>query len=129
MARVVHFEIQAEDPERAAVFYTAVFGWEIMRWNGPQDYWLITTGQSPEPGIDGAIMRRRGGPPLEGQPMNGFVNTMDVASVDEVSKLVLEKGGKIVVPKTSVPDVGWLVYCKDTEGNIFGLMENDTSTK
>ena len=61
--------------------------------------------------------------------MNGFVNTMDVASVDEVSRRVLEEGGKIVVPKTPVPVVGWLVYCKDTEGNIFGMMQNDPMAK
>lgn len=35
----------------------------------------------------------------------------------------------MLVPKTAAPGVGWLAYCKDTEGNIFGLMENDPSAE
>ena len=43
MSRVVHFEIHAENPERAVRFYTAVFGWTITKWDGPFDYWLVST--------------------------------------------------------------------------------------
>ena len=65
MARVVHFELAADDPERAAKFYEGVFGWQIQKWDGPQDYWLATTGPKDTPGIDGAIMRRH---PVPSQP-------------------------------------------------------------
>ena len=58
MSRVNHFEINADDPERAAKFYANVCGWKIDKWKGPIEYWLVTTGESDEPGIDGAIMRR-----------------------------------------------------------------------
>jgi len=34
--------------------YQKVFGWEINTWHGPEDYWLIMTGERGEPGIDGA---------------------------------------------------------------------------
>jgi len=54
MTRVVHFEIHADDPERAAAFYRSVFGWEIRKWDGPFDYWLVMTGPREEMGIDGA---------------------------------------------------------------------------
>jgi catechol 2,3-dioxygenase-like lactoylglutathione lyase family enzyme len=59
MPRVVHFEISVDDPERAIRFYSDVFGWKIEKWEGPMDYWLITTGPENEPGIDGALIRRQ----------------------------------------------------------------------
>ncbi|HPT75026.1 MAG TPA: VOC family protein, partial [Methanomassiliicoccaceae archaeon] len=55
MPRVIHFEIPAEDPERAVEFYKKVFGWKIDKWEGPIDYWLVMTGENDEPGINGAI--------------------------------------------------------------------------
>src|SRR3972149_5570591 len=63
MPRVIHFEIAADDPERAVAFYRKVFGWEIQKWEGPMEYWVITTGPKEEPGIDGGLGRRRQGPP------------------------------------------------------------------
>ena len=41
MPRVVHFEIQAEDPDRAIRFYRSLFAWQFSKWEGPMDYWLI----------------------------------------------------------------------------------------
>jgi predicted enzyme related to lactoylglutathione lyase len=29
----------------------------------------------------------------------------------------------------AIPGVGWLCYFKDTEGNIFGMMQNDPAAK
>jgi predicted enzyme related to lactoylglutathione lyase len=58
MSRVIWFEIPADDPERAAKFYEDVFGWEVEKWEGPFDYWLIKTGPEEEPGIHGAIMTK-----------------------------------------------------------------------
>jgi hypothetical protein len=34
-------------------------------------------------------------------------------------------GGKVVLPTMPIPGVGWLAYCSDTEGNIFGMMQAD----
>jgi hypothetical protein len=50
------FEIPADDPGRAAKFYDDVFGWKVKKWDGPVDYWLVTTGEDEEPGINGAII-------------------------------------------------------------------------
>lgn len=58
MTRVIHFEIASDNPERAAKFYKEVFDWKIEKWEGPVDYWLVTTGKENEPGINGAIMER-----------------------------------------------------------------------
>ena len=122
MPRVVHFEINADDPQRAAHFYTKVFGWNIQKWDGPMDYWLVMTGESAEPGIDGGIMQRE-------NPRATTVNTVDVPSVDDFIKKVKSNGGKVLVPKMAVPGVGYMAYCQDTEGNSFGLMENDPEAK
>lgn len=129
MARVVHFEIHADDPERAVAFYTAVFGWSLTKWEGPMDYWLITTGPDGAPGINGGLVRRRSAPPVPGQAVNAYVCTIDVDALDEMMKLVCAKGGAIVVEKMAVPGVGWLAYATDTEGNLFGMMQSDPGAK
>jgi len=121
MPRVVHFEINADDPARAVKFYEAVFGWKISKWEGPIDYWLITAGEEDEPGIDGAIMAR--------MEQETTINTIDVPSVDEFVSKIAGAGGKVVVPKTAIPGVGYHSYCADTEGNLFGIMEADTSAQ
>ena len=123
MERPVHFEITADNPERAVKFYTKVFGWEIKKWEGPIEYWMVMTGPKEQPGIDGGLMRRS--PPIT----TGTVNTVGVASLDESIKKVVDSGGKVVRPKSAVPGVGWFAYCADTEGNIFGMMQPDTSAK
>ena len=123
MPRVVHFEIHADDPQRAVDFYQSVFGWQIQKWDGPEDYWLVTTGKAPEPGIDGAILKRMG--PINGDAVIAYVCTVDVHSVDDAIEKITSHGGTIVLPKMAVPGVGWLVYAKDTEGNIFGSMQSD----
>jgi predicted enzyme related to lactoylglutathione lyase len=123
MPRVVHFEIHSENPERAIRFYQDIFGWEFNKWSGTQDYWLIKTGPDDQPGIDGGLMRRQG--QIDGQAVIAYVCTVDVPSVDDLTRKVTQGGGQVVVPKMPVPGVGWLAYCKDTEGNIFGVMQDD----
>jgi predicted enzyme related to lactoylglutathione lyase len=127
MLRVVHFEIHAENPERAIRFYEAVLGWTFKKWDGPQDYWMITTGPQDQPGINGGLVRRMG--TLSGDAVIAYVCTVDVPSVDQYTQKAVQAGGQVVVPKMSIPGVGWLVYCKDTEGNIFGIIQMDRSVK
>lgn len=123
MPRVVHFEIDAVKPEGAMKFYEKVFGWKFQKWEGPTEYWLITAGKEGEPGIDGGLGKRKAG------AGPATVNTIDVPSVDEFAEKVKRNGGTIVVTKHAVPGVGWLVYFKDPEGNLFGIMEADESAK
>jgi predicted enzyme related to lactoylglutathione lyase len=119
MPRIIHFELPADNPERAVEFYSKVFGWKMQKWEGPTEYWLISTGDAAQPGINGGLLRR---------PYPGAVtcNTLDVASVDEAVANVGKNGGKTVAPKMAIPGVGYLAYCSDTEGNIFGVMQADT---
>jgi uncharacterized protein len=125
MSRVVHFEIHADDPQRAVKFYSEVFGWQANNWGGPQEYWLVTTGPKTEPGIDGAILRRN--QRVTGEGVTAFVCTIDVPSVDETAAKITANGGKIALPKMAVSQIGWLIYGIDTEGNIFGALQSDPS--
>lgn len=122
MARVVHFEIHTDDPERAIKFYNSVFDWEIKKWDGPIDYWLVMTGSTDEPGIDGGISKRQ--IPSSGEGINSYVCTVDIDDIDKYIEKVEKNGGAIAVPKTEIPNVGIIVYCKDTEGNLFGMMQS-----
>ena len=124
MGRPVHFEIHAEQPERAAAFYGTLFGWSFQKWDGPMPYWLISTGDAPV-GINGGMVQRHGGAPTEGQPVNAYVITVDVESCDGAVELALAHGGSVALPKMPIPGIGWLAYLKDTEGNIFGVMQRD----
>ena len=122
MARPVHFEIDALDPERAAKFYEQVFGWKVEKWQGSTDYLLFTTGPAEEPGIDGAVGKREGEQP-------STVNTIGVESVDDALARITQYGGKVTSPKRPIPGIGYLAYCTDPEGVPFGLMQADPEAK
>ncbi len=129
MPRPIHFEIHASDPERAMSFYRALFGWEFTKWEGPMPYWLVRTGAEGTPGIDGGLLLRHGAAPAPGAPVSAFICTMDVADVDASVAQGTSLGGTVALPKMAVPGVGWLAYLLDTEGNIFGMMQNDPNAK
>lgn len=122
MPRVVHFEIFVENPERSTKFYSDVFGWKIKKWEGPIDYWLITTGPDEQSGINGGIAKRD-------NPSQSTINTIDVPSVDDFTDKITKAGGKIITPKMAIPGVGYMAYCQDTEGNTFGIMQEDPSAQ
>lgn len=122
MARVVHFEIPADNPERAVEFYKKAFGWQVQKWGGPTDYWMVSTGDAAEPGINGGILKRM-------HPGGSTVNTIGVTRLEDSIRAVEGAGGKIVAPKMPIPGIGWLAYAVDPEGNQFGLMQPDPSAK
>jgi predicted enzyme related to lactoylglutathione lyase len=129
MGRLVHFEIHAEDPARAAKFYGDLLGWTFQKWDGPMEYWMISSGPKEEPGIDGGLMKRHGPPPVDMQAVNAFVCTAYVENLDTKLEKLATLGGTMALPKMPVPGVGWLAYAKDTEGNIFGMMQADPNAK
>lgn len=126
MSRVVHFEIHAEDPQRAINFYANVFGWQFSQW-GDQPYWIIVTGPSDQPGINGGLLPRRG--QIDGQAVIAYVCTIDVASLDATIAAIEANHGILALPKMAMPGVGWLAYYKDTEGNVFGVMQADPQAR
>jgi predicted enzyme related to lactoylglutathione lyase len=119
---MIHFEIPADNPERAVKFYESAFGWKIEKWGGPMDYWMITTGPDSEPGINGAITDKTG-------PIKQTVNTLDVADLDAAADKVITAGGKRLSPNQTVPGIGYFAYFTDTEGNPFGMMQSDPDAK
>ena len=120
MPRPIHFEITAEDTERAARFYREALGWNLQKWDGPMEYWLITTGES-QPGIDGGLSRRTEG------DAPATTNTIGVDSLDDAMAAIRESGGEIIQERAPIPGVGWFAAFTDTEGNRFGLMQPDDS--
>ena len=127
MSRVIHFDIEADDPQRAAEFYTKVFGWKISKWEGnkwegPSDYMNISTGKSGEPGIDGGLMKK-----VTGRKSSSIAIGVD--SVDDATKRIESAGGEVVFPKTTVPGFGYIANFKDPEGNVISLMEKDGNAR
>ncbi|OAI42516.1 glyoxalase, partial [Verrucomicrobia bacterium SCGC AG-212-E04] len=96
---------------------------------GDQDYWLVMTGDNAVPGINGGLLPRRGEAPAEMAPVHGYVCTTDVDNLDAHLAKLPSCGGAVALPKMAIPTVGWLAYGKDTEGNIFGMMQADANAK
>ncbi|MFL6582986.1 MAG: VOC family protein [Chthoniobacterales bacterium] len=128
MPRVVHFEIHAGDPPRAIAFYEKLFGWEFIKFEGgPMAYWIIRTGDGP--GIDGGLHPRKGNGNADVDEVIAYVCTINVEKLDEYLDRATKLGASVCVAKMPIPRVGWLAYCKDTEGNIFGMLEpNENAT-
>jgi predicted enzyme related to lactoylglutathione lyase len=129
MSRVVHFEIHADNPERAVAFYKDLFDWTFTKWDGPMEYWMILTGEKPAEGINGGLVRRRGPAPLPGQAVNAYTCTVDVPNLDASLAKAQSLSAVVALPKMAIPGVGWLAYIIDTEGNILGMMQNDPGAK
>lgn len=121
---VVHFEIPADDIERARGFYQGAFGWTIESYPG-MDYQGVTTAAVDEktrmplePGaINGGMMRRTA-------DISAPVITIDVDDIDEALAAVEKHGGKTLMGRQAVADMGFTGYFTDTEGNVVGLWQS-----
>jgi predicted enzyme related to lactoylglutathione lyase len=128
MSRVVHFEIQADDIERAKAFYGAAFDWSFQDWGqmtGGAAYWGIMTGPDDQPGINGGLLQRPAPVPAGGQGTNAFVCTMQVDDYDATEKRILAAGGQVALPKMALAGMAWQGYYLDPEGNTFGIHQPD----
>jgi predicted enzyme related to lactoylglutathione lyase len=135
MKRVVHFEIHADDLERAKKFYSTVFGWEMQQMGSEYgNYVVVVTGPGPDEiakgsvtmenlGINGGMMLRKGPRPAPGAPVNGYTCIIGVKDIDETIAKIEAAGGVLALAKMDVPNVGLLAYYHDTEGNIFGVIQ------
>lgn len=121
MPNVIHFEIHADDLQRAVSFYSKVFSWKIEKAEA-EDYWKINTGSEEDPGITGFVVSRL-------DEWDSIINTIDVPSLDGFAKRITESGGKVLAPKIPITGKGYIQYCQDSEGNTFGLMEFDESAQ
>jgi predicted enzyme related to lactoylglutathione lyase len=121
--RVVHFEIPADDLDRAQAFYREAFGWRVNPV--PQmSYTLVSTtavdetGAPTEPGAINGGMLQRGG------PVTGPLITIEVDDIDRALARVEELGGKTVLGRQQVGDMGFSAYVTDSENNVVGLWES-----
>ena len=118
MGRVVHFELPADDPQRAVGFYRDVFGWQVEDWHGDVEYYLASTGPDGEPGINGAILRRQA-------PVTRSVTTIQVESLNDTLEKLKSAGGAVIDGNRAVTGIGWHAYCEDSEGNVIGVLQPD----
>lgn len=125
MNKVVHFEIPADDLERAKKFYSEIFGWQLQDVPGGHPYTLAMTSaldenQKPkEPGtINGGMLQK-----FKEDPVQTISITIDVDSIDESLKKIEAEGGKMIREKMPVGDMGFVAYFQDPEGNVVGLWE------
>lgn len=129
MNLVVHFEIGADNPERAKKFYESVFGWELKKW-GDKAYWIVNAG-APEwgsnkagGGINGGMYPREKGDKVPaGKTSNSYICTVQVDNLDDILEKVKANGGQQTSEKREIQGVGMNAMCLDTEGNMFGLLQ------
>lgn len=125
MNRPIHFEVHAEDLNRASAFYSKLFGRKFTRRDGSdEEYMMIVTGEEG-PGINGWMVKRRGKNPTPESPVKGNVFTIEVENVDKTIETAISLGAVVALPKQAIPGLGWLAYLIDTEKNIFGIMHTD----
>jgi uncharacterized protein len=123
--KVVHFEIPADNVERAKSFYKQAFGWDISQYPG-MEYHMVNTAAIDEKtrmpkevgAINGGLAKRNN------ETNKNTVITVDVADIEAALKNIEKLGGKTVQKKQPVADMGFTAYFKDTEGNIVGLWQS-----
>jgi len=127
MARVVHFEIQVDDLERARAFYAAALGWTFTDWGHVtgSPYLGVSTGDPQQAGIDGGMLLRPAPAPPGPAGTNAFVCTVEVEDYDATEARILAAGGQVALPKMALTGMAWQGYYLDTEGNTFGIHQPD----
>jgi predicted enzyme related to lactoylglutathione lyase len=120
--RIVHFEIEAADRERAKNFYAQAFGWQMQQMGEDMgQYVVVITGDPTEPGgINGGIYVSPAGATKE---LNAYSCVVGVDNIDQSMEKVKAAGGQLLGDKMDIPSIGTFVRCKDTEGNIFTMLQ------
>jgi predicted enzyme related to lactoylglutathione lyase len=119
MSTIVHFDVPAENIERAKKFYAQLLDWKFESYPAMEYNLITTTDLEGAPGIGGGMGKRM-------DPSQHMMNYFGVKSIDASLEQVKSLGGSILMKKTAVPQMGYLANCMDTEGNRFGLWEADT---
>lgn len=123
---VVHFEVPADNVERARKFYSKVFGWNVMPMP-EMEYTMVGTGPATAEGMPSEPGYIGGGIAKRGDVVKAPVITLSVDDIDAALKTVGKNGGSTVQKKQPVGDMGFTAYFKDSEGNVVGLWQNAPS--
>lgn len=121
---VGHFEIPADQPERARKFYGAAFGWKFNVMEG-MDYTMVQTGPSSEQGMPTGPGYINGGIAKRGSHVMHPVVTIIVPEISEAEAAIRKNGGKVLQGKAPIGDgsMGHTAYFQDPEGNVVGLYQ------
>jgi predicted enzyme related to lactoylglutathione lyase len=123
---ICHFEIPVDDLPRASAFYSGLFGWKLTPWR--DDIQMIETVPSDGPGrpapgvVNGMLIKKQ-------NPQHPFSNYVAVEDIDAYAEKAVALGGRIALPKTAVPGMGWFLYFLDPDGNILGMWQDDPSAQ
>ena len=110
-----HFAIYIDDIDRAKEFYSNLFGWDYSSYV-QDDFLQIKDSSDDDSKLIGALQSRKYSPIKE--KIIGFECSIAVENIDDLVSKIEANNGNIVMPKTEIPYVGWLVKFLDTEGNI-----------
>ena len=122
MPTLVHFELPADDIERAKKFYKDNFGWEIN--NIPEmNYNVVHTTEVDEKFMPKKIGAINGGI-MERGIVKSPVITINVKDIKRAIEDVKKSGGAFVKGPDQIGDMGLSAYVKDSEGNIIGLWQS-----
>src|SRR5262249_40962284 len=127
MCPVVHFEMPAEDRNRMAAFYGAVFGWKAQML-GPDmgDYVLVTTAESDaKPGAPAGAINGGFFPKKPDWPAQDPSIVIGVDDIESAMRRVRKEGGKGLGEPMQIPGIGRYVSFFDTEGNRVSMLQPD----
>jgi uncharacterized protein len=96
---------------------------------GEKDGWrgALQSLQDQQPALVGSLQGRR--ELLPGQRSVGYECTISVPSLDATVEAIQRHQGRIIMPKSTIPGVGSLVFFEDTEGNAVGAMQYEKDAK
>ena len=112
---IVHIEIPADNTAEGRTFWGSLFGWRFEAYPGPFEYHMTRVGEKSGAAITNMEPGKRGA--------RAYFRVDDI---NEGAARVKELGGEAADPRP-VPNMGWFATCSDTQGNEFGLWQNDES--
>ncbi len=122
MSAIVHFDVPTDDVERAKKFYSELLEWKFESFPAMQYNLITTTNLDGTMGVGGGMGKRM-------DPSQRIMNYFGIRSIDAAMEQVKSLGGKVLSEKMAVPGMGFLANCMDTEGNMFGLWEENTQAR
>ncbi|QDU56266.1 VOC family protein [Aeoliella mucimassa] len=119
MNPVIWFEIYVDDLDRATKFYEQVLGIELKELETPGDElkMMAFPMEMNMMGAGGALCKMEGITAGANSTMVYFACEDCAVEADRVEVA----GGKILKPKFSIGQYGFIAIAYDTEGNMFGL--------
>ena len=109
---IVHVEIPAVNVEGAGKFYESLFGWKLQHMPD-MNYTMFEAGNGDEYGGFPQVSEEN----PAGQVLVYIASDDIEADLKNVEKL----GGKVLHPKTEIPQMGWFAIFQDPEGNVLAL--------